>query len=113
MADQSNECNSNSSKKICPGRSDWQVGISLKDQMNSLVQNEFLSDVCFLVNKVDDQQDLNEEKLMQQLKRFPGHKNILASSSPVFESMFVSPFGQEKEIKVLDIESEAFAVVLK
>ena len=69
----------------------WQVSKpSLKDRLLHLCNNDFMSDVTFIV----------------QDNRIPAHKVFLATSSPVFDAMFNGPLAQKgkSEVEILDCQ---------
>lgn len=91
----------------------WQVGLSLLGRFESLLNNELMSDVCFLISDAESVDEFPEDTLMVETHRFHGHKMILATSSPVFEKMFAETIGQYEQIEVNDIETAAFVVMLR
>ncbi|XP_062578644.1 BTB/POZ domain-containing protein 2-like [Saccostrea cucullata] len=64
-----------------------------------MLKKEIHCDVTFRVGK--------EEKLIH------AHKYVLASRSPVFDAMLYGDLAEAKEIKIPDIESSAFHVLLR
>eukprot|EP00112_Aurelia_sp_Birch-Aquarium-sp1_P016030 Seg3597.1 transcript_id=Seg3597.1/GoldUCD/mRNA.D3Y31 product="BTB/POZ domain-containing protein 1" protein_id=Seg3597.1/GoldUCD/D3Y31 len=79
----------------------WQESkLALKDRLLHLCNNDFMSDVTFMV----------------QNKRIPAHKIFLAASSPVFDAMFNGPLAQkgESEIEIPDCKDpNAFTEFLR
>jgi len=77
---------------------DWQVGKTLPNRMNYMLQNELMCDVTFQVGA----------------NRTPikSHKFMLASSSPVFDSMFEGPMAETGDIIIPDIEANIFKDIL-
>ena len=63
---------------------DWQESkTTIKERIGHLLQNDFMSDFTFISNDV----------------KFPVHKLILASTSPIFHSMFCGPMAvREQEL---------------
>ena len=99
-----------------PGTPYWQLNRSMKDRMTALLEQDFMSDVVFLVlerNEVKQITTATKDQTKKTFKRFPAHRLILAISSPVFDTMFNSVLGQCKEIDIPDIEPAAFKVILK
>eukprot|EP00112_Aurelia_sp_Birch-Aquarium-sp1_P026294 Seg924.15 transcript_id=Seg924.15/GoldUCD/mRNA.D3Y31 product="BTB/POZ domain-containing protein 6-B" protein_id=Seg924.15/GoldUCD/D3Y31 len=63
----------------------WQESkLALKDRLLHLRNNDFMSDVAFMV----------------QNKRILAHKIFLAASSPVFDAMFNGPLAQKGEFEI-------------
>ncbi|CAL1274739.1 unnamed protein product, partial [Larinioides sclopetarius] len=71
----------------------------LKTQIASLLENESMSDVVFLVD--------------QPASRYPCHKLILALGSQVFKAMFYGKIKEQNEIRVPDVTKEGFAIMLR
>ena len=97
------------------GEENWQEGLSLRDSQKKLFLNDHMSDVTFYVGLIEDVEEQKSISL-DRLHRIPSHKLILASSSPVFEAMFFGPLAKasdQSEVKVLDIEPEAFIAMLR
>lgn len=77
---------------------DWQIGKSLPDRMNHMLTHQLLCDVTFLVGS--------------EKAQIRAHKFMLASSSPVFYSMFEGPMAEKGEVAVIDIEPKIFTDIL-
>ncbi|VDI09591.1 Hypothetical predicted protein [Mytilus galloprovincialis] len=80
-------------------KSDWQIGKSLSDRMKYMLNNQLMCDVTFHVGT---------DKTPIQ-----AHKYMLASSSPVFYSMFEGPLAEKGIIEIVDIEPEYFNMILQ
>lgn len=80
----------------------WQgTKTTVKERFSFLFNNETLSDVRFLVGRVDQQQTI------------PAHKLVLSAGSAVFDAMFNGTLATSSaEIEVPDVESSAFLAVL-
>ncbi|KAF7996341.1 hypothetical protein HCN44_001973 [Aphidius gifuensis] len=80
----------------------WQgTKTTVKERFSYLFNNETLSDVRFLVGRVDQQQTI------------PAHKLVLSAGSAVFDAMFNGTLATSSaEIEVPDVESSAFLAVL-
>lgn len=97
------------------GDKGWQDGLSLSDRQKKLLLNDHLSDVTFFVGLIEDA-DEQKSISLDRLRRIPSHKLILAASSSVFEAMFFGPLAKvsdQSEVKVLDMEPEAFIAMLR
>ena len=78
---------------------DWQVGKTLPNRINYMLQNELMCDVTFHIGA----------------NRTPikAHKFMLARASPVFYSMFEGPMAETSEVSIPDIETSIFKDILK
>ncbi|XP_063414549.1 BTB/POZ domain-containing protein 6-like [Mytilus trossulus] len=79
--------------------SDWQIGKSLSDRMKYMLNNQLMCDVTFNVGA-------DKTPIM-------AHKNMLASASPVFYSMFEGPLAEKGTVDIADIEPEYFNMILQ
>lgn len=70
--------------------------------INNIYKNEKLSDVQFLLKKRTG----DESKI-------PAHRQILASSSPVFEAMLFGDNWKEPSVEITDVCAEAFSEFLQ
>lgn len=52
-------------------------------------------------------------KIDEETEKIPAHKNILASSSPVFHAMFLGPIRESDTVKIIDSNPEVFKEFLK
>ncbi|KAG4066774.1 hypothetical protein HA402_012841 [Bradysia odoriphaga] len=52
-------------------------------------------------------------KIDEETEKIPAHKNVLASSSPVFYAMFLGPIKETESVKIVDSSPEAFKEFLK
>jgi hypothetical protein len=79
----------------------WQLKAStVRDRNELMFKNELLSDVHFLVGHGQE--------------RIPGHKYVLAISSPVFLAMFYGKLAEKgEEIPVVDSDVDAFVELLR
>ena len=78
---------------------DWQIGKSVLQRMKYMLDNQLMCDVTFHVGT---------DKTPIQ-----AHKYMLASSSPVFYSMFDGPVAEKGNVIIPDIEPETFEIILK
>ena len=80
---------------------DWQTTkATIKERNQFMFNNELMSDVYFIVGK--------------EKRRVPGHRYVLAISSPVFHAMFYGGMAERaKEICISDCESESFLEILR
>ena len=88
----------------CPSDDEkWQTTkATIKERNQFMFDNEQLSDVYFTVGKGADK------------RRIPGHKYVLAISSPVFHAMFYGGMAEQgKEIVISDCESDGFLELLR
>ncbi|CAG2197128.1 unnamed protein product [Mytilus edulis] len=79
--------------------SDWQIRKSLSDRMKYMLNNQLMCDVTFHVGT-----DKTPIK---------AHKYMLASSSPVFYSMFEGLLAEKGTVEIVDIEPEYFNMILQ
>ncbi|XP_052077379.1 BTB/POZ domain-containing protein 2-like [Mytilus californianus] len=79
-------------------KSDWQIGKSLSDRMKYMLDNQLMCDVTFHVG----------------IDKTPikAHKYMLASSSPVFYSMFEGPLAEKGTVEIADMKPEYFNMIL-
>ena len=97
------------------GDEGWQDELSLCDRQKKLFLNDFLSDVTFFVGLIVDPEEQKSISSVR-LHRIPAHKFILATSNQVFQAMFFGPLAKasdQSEVKVLDMEPEAFIAILR
>ncbi|CAC5406967.1 unnamed protein product [Mytilus coruscus] len=80
-------------------KSDWQIRKSLSDRMKYMLNNQLMCDVTFHVGT-----DKTPIK---------AHKYMLASSSPVFYSMFEGPLAEKGTVQIVDMEPEYFNMILQ
>lgn len=82
----------------------WQTTKScLRERNKFMFNNELLSDVYFVVGKTSENR-----------KTIPGHKFVLAISSPVFFAMFYGRMAdQKKDIAITDCEPDSFLELLR
>jgi len=78
---------------------DWQLGKTLPDRINYMLQNELMCDVTFYVG--------------DNLTPIKAHKFMLASASPVFYSMFNGLIAETGDVDIPDIEANIFKDMLK
>ena len=98
-----------------PGEQGWQEGLSMQERHKKLLLNDHMSDVTFYVGFIENTEEQKSISL-DRLRRVPAHKFILAASSSVFDAMFFGLLAAEvdqKAIKVLDVEPEAFIAMLR
>ena len=97
------------------GDEGWQEGLSVLARQKKLLLNDYMSDVTFFVGLIEDAEE-RKSISSDRLYRIPSHKFILAASSPVFEAMFFGPLAKasdQSEVKVLDMQPEAFIAMLR
>lgn len=89
--------------------------LSFHDCHRKMLLQDLGSDVTFFVGLFEHPEDEQQSVSLNQLCRIPAHKFILAIISPVFEAMFWGPMNSSdlKEVKVLDVEPEAFIAMLR
>ncbi|XP_063414692.1 BTB/POZ domain-containing protein 6-like [Mytilus trossulus] len=80
-------------------KSDGRIRKSLSDRMKYMMNNQLMCDVTFNVGT-----DKTPIK---------AHKYMLASSSPVFYSMFEGPLAEKGTVDIVDIEPEYFKMILQ
>ncbi|XP_076091488.1 BTB/POZ domain-containing protein 6-like [Mytilus galloprovincialis] len=78
---------------------DWRDDKSVLQCLSYMLKHEIMCDVIFLVGS--------------EKKAIPTHKTILASRSPVFNTMFEGSLPEKGEIAVPDIEENTFRVLLQ
>ena len=78
---------------------DWQIGKTLPNRINYMLENELMCDVTFQVGA----------------NRTPikAHKFMLASASPVLYRMFNGPMAETCDVTIPDIEANIFKDILK
>ncbi|XP_076070730.1 BTB/POZ domain-containing protein 2-like isoform X2 [Mytilus galloprovincialis] len=77
---------------------DWRKNKTLQDCMLYMLQNEIMCDVTFRVG--------------ESRKMIKAHKNILASRSQVFHTMFEGSLPEKGEISIPDIDEDTFSNLL-
>lgn len=72
---------------------------SLQARISKLLQDEVTSDIEFLIGKPPE--------------HYLCHKVILAAGSPVFETMFYGTIKQKSPVRVPDVTSKGFSLMLQ
>lgn len=85
----------------------WQLSKhNVRERNTAMFLNELMSDVYFIFNSTIS--------TGQTTIRIPAHKYVLCTSSSVFYAMFYGPLADENcEIKVEDVEADAFITMLR
>ena len=78
---------------------DWQIGKTLSERMQYMLENQLMCDVTFRVGP--------DENIIK------AHKFMLASASPVFYSMFDGPMAEKGDVAIPDVEADVFNEILK
>lgn len=77
---------------------DWRDNKTLQNCMLYMLQNEIMCDVTFRVG--------------ESRKMIKAHKNVLASRSRVFHTMFEGSLPEKGEISIPDINEDTFSNLL-
>ena len=78
---------------------DWQNGKRLSERMFYMLKQQLMCDVTF---------HLGPDRAV-----YKAHRCMLASTSPVFYSMFEGPMAEQGEINIPDIEVDIFQQLIR
>jgi len=84
----------------------WQENKSMRERILYMLENEFLTDVCFEMSSPEG-----------SITLVRAHKLFLAAASPVFETMFCGEMMEARpdcgNIKIEDINAEIFKEMIR
>ena len=101
--------------KNLSGQIGWQSELASVRERNAVLFNsEYMSDITFLVGSEEDDAESDKESANPQPTRIFAHKYILGSASAVFYSMLYGGLAEKSsEIRLLDVEPQAFLTLLR